>query len=251
MAWTEVAPQATGVPEVRALAIFGGELYGSGTDCDLLKWNGTNAWTSVFSGTLNWTTRWMVPYNGKIYAALHLVGFPNTVARLYHSGTLAGWASTAPSLPSTAIAPCLQIAGTRLFVFFIQSGVWYLAEDVSAAAYTQRSAGSANEATVGSINCMAYFNNEIWGGTSAGYLLHAGLNGTTGTSLTETAALSNKSITSMTVHNSKLYVGTDNGALYEWSGTALVEVAPSLDNGETITSLLPFNTDLYAGLSQF
>ena len=56
-------------------------------------------------------------------------------------------------------------------------------------------------------------------------------------------------ITSLAVHNSKLYGSTaDNGKLYEWNGVnAWVEVAPKLGAETYILSLAVHNSKLYGG----
>lgn len=66
--WIQVAPQYGTVSNVRGLCVYEQELYGGGDNGNLLKWNGSNAWTLVgAAGGTKDCWGGMTIHNGNLY----------------------------------------------------------------------------------------------------------------------------------------------------------------------------------------
>lgn len=246
MAWTQVAPQSGSITRINGTAVLGGEIYGCASDSTLKKWNGTNAWVAAASlYGAGYKATQLIEWDGKLWALQHATAGTET-GRLVHSDGTA-WSTSTPSTPTSTDLKFLIPVSTR---FFLLAGsavaTVTLREYVGTGTATARS--STANSSVG-LSCTAYFDNEIWIGHTNGSICSIGLNGGGSTAWTTRATITGKHPTSMCVHGGELFVGTYTGELYKWNGSSFTLVSDSISSAYSISSMISFNSKLYAGLS--
>jgi len=252
-AWIQRASQLDSGTEcfIASMLIFNGELY-AGTLGDsnygwykpyLIKWNGVDAWEKKVTSN-NWTQQTgitaLLAYHSNIYAAS--AGGVSDGARLfmYQPGSNI-WVDKAPRYGSEQTIYALTVFNDKIYGGTSFNG--HLLEWNSSNAWILRAVGVYHANTIRS---MIVFNGELYAGTGP-YSKLLKWNGLDAWIELAGQYETEQYLMALVNFNGSLFactgLGSPNGYLLEWSGTAWIQRANA---GISLNDLAVCNNKLYA-----
>lgn len=282
--WTLAAPAYNSTQDrITALIVFNDKLYGGAgivNEDYLFEWNGVDAWV-VKTGSAGGARIFsLAVYNGKLYAAsqhnilsgklLEWDGVSAWVLRasgngiqqiavfnnkLYGGGTLAGsaskiyvWNDVNAWVEATSVADIVVAASINSMVSF--NGMLYWTYGGALFQWNGVDANIKVAPSVGvTMNNLTVYNGNLYGSSGVGLFMWNGV------AWLKVAELPN-TIGALSSYHEKLYIGIGSGSssfsdgqLYEWDGTGLLQIAPSIypDKIVSLYALATYHDKLYGG----